>query len=208
MPSTANSRTRAVVSLCRESRRILAIRACCRASLIRAFFRFADPGCLRDTSRPKRCNFARFCRSALGPSILLPSCRVASVVTPRSTPPTAWFSRAGTCQSTSTTMLAYQRSAVRETVTDIGRPANRKVSRIRTQPTFRSWMRLPSTQNVPGPLSARKASCTPFRLKFGYRACLRKKRWKAFPNARIACCGAVLLTSSIHGHSIRFFAFN
>jgi hypothetical protein len=109
--------------------------------------------------------------------------------------------------------LANQRSATRDTVTDLMLPVKRTDSRIRIQPMTGSFTRLPSTSTAFGcclsvPLSARKLSLeTPFFLKVGYLARPSKKFLKATPRFLIACCGAFFVTSPIHGKASPLMAF-
>src|SRR5690349_5477017 len=85
--------TMAVVVLCSASCRMLAIRACSRASLLADFCPVADPLTLRLWDRDNRRSRFGLDRSALGPSMVLPSLSVARAFTPRSMPPIAWFSQ-------------------------------------------------------------------------------------------------------------------
>src|SRR5699024_3568817 len=101
------SRTSRVDSLCRKSFLRSVMRACTRATFLRALARFALPFCLRDSPRWALANLARSLRSCSGLATFWPVDRLTSEVIPASTPTTrsvgAWWvmvswHRIDTCQ--------------------------------------------------------------------------------------------------------------
>src|SRR5690606_1041237 len=111
------SRTSRVVILCRKSRRRSVIRAWMRATLRRAFCRFADPLALRDRGRCARASCRRWRRSCRGLVIFSPVERVARAVIPAPTPTLLPVGGSGRIFS-STRMYTNQRPALsRDTVT-------------------------------------------------------------------------------------------
>src|SRR5699024_1977419 len=101
------SRTSRVDSLCRKSFLRSVMRACTRATFLRALARFALPFCLRDSPRWALANLARSLRSCSGLATFWPVDRLTSEVIPASIPTTrsvgAWWSitswhRIDTCQ--------------------------------------------------------------------------------------------------------------
>ncbi|KJU86525.1 hypothetical protein MBAV_001283 [Candidatus Magnetobacterium bavaricum] len=173
----------------------------------------AEPLTLRERDLDNRLRRDRLERSALCPLMVLPSLIVVRFDTPRSTPVAAWFSRTGTICSTSTVRLTNHLSAVRETIADLILPLNLNDSLILTQPIMGSFICWSITSTAVGcflsvPPSARKLSCCPFFLNRGYLPLPEKNRLKAVPRFLIACCGAFLVTSNIHGNWSALISFN
>ena len=104
-----------------------AIRACNCASLILAFWRLAEPFCLRLRLRESRLSRASKALWGLGPTMTSPVDKVARAATPKSTPTAPWFSagRRWEFVGVSTVMEANQRSATREMVAEMILPENR-----------------------------------------------------------------------------------
>ena len=86
------------------------------------------------------------------------------MLTPRSMPTAAWFSQAGSGNSTSTGTQTNQRSATRRTVVESALPEKRNSS-LSFKSDHRQRTLLPSNLNVPGPLS-RLAESRPSSLIF------------------------------------------
>src|SRR5690625_1386636 len=82
------SRTSRVDSLCRKSFLRSVMRACTRATFLRALANFALPFCLRDSPRWALASFARSLRSWRGVVSFVPVLRVHQLVMPASSPTT------------------------------------------------------------------------------------------------------------------------
>src|SRR5215831_16320340 len=208
MPITAKVLVIRVVSLCRLSRRIAAIRRCSRPSRAFAFLALREPRRLRAIALFAR--RSRFSAAAcdFGPSITSPVESVARAETPRSTPTTASGCATGCTSSVSIWMATNHRPASQDTVARFSGPENRTASRIRTQPITGSLMRSPSVRNVPASLAAQKLGRSSLRLNRGNFARFSKKALYAAPRSMIASCTAALPTSYIQGNCSRLTAFS
>ena len=114
-----------------------------------ALWWLADPFTFLLSERDRRLSVAISRFNGFAPVMTSPVDRVASALTPKSTPITPWFSACGKCDlsSVSTLILAYHRLAVREMMAERILPLNRQDSRIRTQPRLGMQMREALTAN-------------------------------------------------------------
>lgn len=189
-------------SLCSQSRRRSATRACWRATLARALARLLLPLALRLRVFCIFLSFFSARRRKRGESTLVPSASTAKWPRPRSIPVSV-SSSGRNCGSVSTTNDAqYLLAAFLVTVTDVGTAGSCRDQRTRRSPTLATYS-LPLSRREK-PLAVSRIDCwlSRFDLKRGGATFgpLRLPAWEekkfraAAPSALASLCGPFRLT--------------
>src|SRR5579859_718113 len=204
------SRMIAVDSLCCQSRRVSATRACARATLTTAFLRLFEPLALRATACCSRRSLRAAWRRNFGAATFVPSDSTAKWVSPRSMPTCASTSGNGAGAACTTNEAKYRPAASRITVTDDGAAGRVRDQRTSRSPIFGNRSR-PLSQTLNRALAVNRIACRlslrdrnrggatvrPLRLPVIEA---KKLRYATFRSAR-ACCNTTADTPQSHARS-------